>query len=107
MCAMEHSIAARFAARPAASFPRPSMRVRERRLGLGSAIAFRPISGRATVLHLGPTSAVARLRGRTRMATPTPSRRPTSGRPRPAVVMTWSRSVPATGRTAVAALWRA
>jgi tRNA A37 N6-isopentenylltransferase MiaA len=48
---VEHSIAAKYAARPAASFPRPSVRVRERRLGLGSAVAFRATSGRVSVLR--------------------------------------------------------
>jgi 8-oxo-dGTP pyrophosphatase MutT (NUDIX family) len=54
---MEHSIAARHAVRPAARFVRPSARFRERRLGLGSAGAFRAASSRATVLRradLGP-----------------------------------------------------
>src|SRR3989304_1453604 len=38
---MEHSIAAKYAARPAARFPRPSSRTRERRLGLRVEPAFR------------------------------------------------------------------
>src|SRR3989337_1231789 len=52
---MEHSIAAKYAARTTASFPRPSARSRERRLGLRSAIAFRATSSRSTVLS-GETS---------------------------------------------------
>src|SRR5438034_6165246 len=54
---MQHSIAARFAARPAARFVRPSARARERRLGLRPMGSFRPASATLTVLRradLGP-----------------------------------------------------
>ena len=48
---MEHSIAAKYAARPAARFVRPSTRVRERRLGLRPSGSFhapgRPLDGAA------------------------------------------------------------
>ena len=39
---MQHSIAAKYAARPAARFVRPSARARERRLGLAAACSFQP-----------------------------------------------------------------
>src|SRR2546422_577624 len=48
---MQHSIAAKYAARPAARFVRPSARVRERRLGLRVNGSFQPASARATVLQ--------------------------------------------------------
>lgn len=53
---MAHSIAAKYAARPAARFPTPTARARERRLGLRAGVAFRPTSARVTILrgHLPP-----------------------------------------------------
>src|SRR2546422_5294799 len=54
---MQHSIAAKYAARPAARFVRPSARARERRLGLRAIGSFRPASPQLTVLRradLGP-----------------------------------------------------
>ena len=48
---MQHSIAAKFAARPAARFVRPSTRARERRLGLRTTGTFRPAAARLTVLR--------------------------------------------------------
>ena len=104
---MEHSIAAKYAARPAARFPRPSSRTRERRLGLRAAIGFRPTAWRPTVLRQPELSAYARLRAGTRAITPTRTRRPATGRPRPVVAMTWSRSVPLGRSSAAAAPWRA
>jgi hypothetical protein len=92
MWPMEHSIAAKYAARPAASFPRPSVRVRERRLGLRGAIAFRATNGRASVLRR-ESSSLAQLRGGSRAITPTRTRPAASGRPHPIVTMTWSRSL--------------
>ena len=44
---MEHSIAAKYAARPAARFVRPSSRARERRLGLGTAASFATATARS------------------------------------------------------------
>ncbi|MES2208670.1 MAG: hypothetical protein V4515_00555 [Chloroflexota bacterium] len=102
---MEHSIAAKYAARPAASFPRPSARIRERRLGLGSAVAFRARSGRSTELRRETGSSLASIRGGTRSITPTRARLPGSGRPRPRVSMTWSRSVRIHRSSAVTAPW--
>jgi hypothetical protein len=104
---MEHSIAAKYAARTTASFPRPSARSRERRLGLRAAIAFRATSSRSTVLSGETSPALARLRGGTRGITATRAYRPGSGRPRPRVSMTWSRSVPVGRSSAAAAPWLA
>ncbi|HSO28429.1 MAG TPA: hypothetical protein VLS28_00875 [Candidatus Sulfomarinibacteraceae bacterium] len=104
---MEHSIAAKYAARPVARFPRSSPRIRERRLGLRSAIAFRATAWRPTVLHRPEQTALARLRAGARSITPTRTRRPATGRPHPVVSMTWSRSVPQGRSSAAAAPWLA
>ncbi len=53
---MQHSIAARFAARPAARFVRPSPRLRERRLGLRVTGSFQPASPHATVRPIASMS---------------------------------------------------
>jgi hypothetical protein len=103
---MEHSIAAKYAARPAARFPRASSRTRERRLGLRAAIAFRATGWRPTVLRQQERSALARLLAGARSMTPTPTDRPATGRPRPVVSVTWSRSVPLGRASAAAAPWR-
>lgn len=106
MWPMEHSIAAKYAARPAARFPRASTRIRERRLGLRSAIAFRATGWRPTVLRQQERSAFSRLLAGARSMTPAPAGRPATGRPHAVVSMTWSRSV-ALGRAGVAAApWR-
>jgi len=104
---MEHSIAAKYAARPAARFPQPSSRIRERRLGLRAGLAFRATRWRPTVLRQAELSALARLLGGARSITPTRTRRPATGRPRPVVSMTWARSVPMGRSSAIAAPWRA
>ena len=92
---MEHSIAAKYAARPAARFVRPSARTRERRLGLRVTGTFRATAGRATVLRRADLSPLARMRASWRAIRPALSRRPVTGRPRPQVTMVWPRS----GRT--------
>ncbi len=55
---MDHSIAAKYAARPAARFVRPSTRVRERRLGLRPSGSFQAPGVRSTELR-GPELAPA------------------------------------------------
>ena len=63
---MQHSIAAKYAARPAARFVRPSARARERRLGLRPSPAFIAAPGARTVLRrpdVGPLTAAPRRRG--------------------------------------------
>ena len=56
---MQHSIAAKYAARPAARFVRASSRARERRLGLRTAATFRAAPARATVLRRPDARAAA------------------------------------------------
>ena len=62
MASMQHSIAAKYAARPVASFVRPTSRVRERRLGLRVRGSFQPASARATVLRRADLPPLVRLR---------------------------------------------
>jgi hypothetical protein len=105
---MERSIAARYAARPAARFVHPSARARERRLGLGGTGSFRPASTRLTVLHRPGDGILAQLRGDWRAVRAAP-RRITDGRPRPLVAIRWTGSAVAgsTRRSSAAtAPWR-
>jgi len=88
---MQHSIAAKYAARPAARFVRPSARARERRLGLRSATTFRAASARATVLRRANLGPLLELRASWRSIRPARSHRPPVGRIRPVVSMRWSR----------------
>jgi hypothetical protein len=89
---MDHSIAAKYAARPAARFVRPSTRVRERRLGLRPSGSFTAPGLRSTVLHGPEVARLARLRASWRAIHPAVARRQRSGRPRPLVTMEWARS---------------
>jgi len=89
---MQHSIAAKYAARPAASFVRPSSRVRERHLGLRQRGTFQPASPRATVLRRTDLPPLVRLRASWRAVRPARSQRPVGGRVRPVVSMAWTRS---------------
>jgi hypothetical protein len=89
---MDHSIAARYAARPAARFVRPSTRVREARLGLHAAGSFRAPGLRTTVLHGPEVAPLAQLRAGWRSIHPAVSKRARGGRPRPLVTMEWARS---------------
>jgi hypothetical protein len=88
---MQHSIAAKYAARPAARFVRPSPRARERRLGLRSEATFRPATLRATVLRDVDLSPLVRLRARWRSVQPSRPYAAVAGRLHPVVVMRWSR----------------
>jgi hypothetical protein len=106
---MDHSIAAKYAARPAAHFVRPSVRTRQRRLGLHAVGAFHTTAERATVLRHPDVAPLVRLRARWRAIRPAAVVRPADGRPRPQVAMVWARS----GRSgvvrragAVSAPWR-
>jgi hypothetical protein len=106
---MGQSIAAKYAARPAAKFVRPSTRARERRLGLGASGSFFPATRQVTELR-GSASGPVSSRRDPRHGTARPSRLPIDGRPRPTVRMRWtSSSHPAPGRRASAspAPWRA
>ncbi|HVA84846.1 MAG TPA: hypothetical protein VNF73_00865 [Candidatus Saccharimonadales bacterium] len=87
---MQHSIAAKYAARPAAHFVRPSSRARERRLGLRSAGTFQPASPRQTVLRHSNLSPLVRLRAGWRAVRPARSKRSVVGRLQPVVVMRWA-----------------
>jgi hypothetical protein len=95
MRAMEHSIAAKYAARPAARFVRPSSRARQRRLGLHATGTFQPAPDRATVLRTVDLGPLLAMRAATRTIQPARSRRAAAGTPRPVVTMNWARS----GRT--------
>ena len=94
---MDHSIAAKYAARPAARFVRPSAHVRERRLGLRSSGSFHAPGVRPTVLRGSEIAPLVRLRAGWRAITPAVARRHRSGRPRPLVAMDWARSGRAVG----------
>jgi hypothetical protein len=89
---MERSIAAKYAARPAARFVRPSLRDRQRRLGLRATATFRAAPLRPTVLQQSPTSTLTRLRGGWRSFRASRPARLTDGRPRPAIEIHWARS---------------
>ena len=90
---MDHSIAAKYAARPAARFVRPSTRVRERRLGLRPSGSFRRRASASTVLH-GPEVASARpSAGQLARDPPGRSRSASAAAGRvPQVAMEWARS---------------
>ena len=88
---MEHSIAAKYAARPAARFVRPSTRIREPRLGLRPAGTFRSPGVRSTVLHGPDVAPLTRLRAGWRSIQPARSRHVRGGRPGPLIVMHWAR----------------
>ena len=89
---MDHSIAAKYAARPAARFVRPSTRDKERRLGLRPSSPFQAPGTRTTALRGPEVSPRARLRASWRAIQPAVVRRTPSGLPRPSVTMEWARS---------------
>ena len=106
---MERSITARYAARPAAQFVRPSARARERQLGLKGAGSFHPASTRLTILRRPGDGILAQLRGDWRAITAATPRRVVDARPRPQVAYRWTGSA-ASGATrrssAATAPWR-
>lgn len=87
---MQHSIAAKYAARPAARFVRASSRARERHLGLGAAVTFQPATRRATVLRDADLSPLVRLRARWRSVRPARPYAPVAGGLHTVVVMRWA-----------------
>jgi hypothetical protein len=107
MSAMEHSIAARYATRGAARFPRATSGSRQRRLGLGAGRAFSPAPTRLTVLLRDQPSPVARLRRDPRSIAATRPVRGSTGRLRPPFTLTWQRSLAPRHPSAHAAPWRA
>jgi len=107
---MQHSIAAKYAARPAAHFVRPSTRARERRLGLRSAVSFQPSSPRQTVLRQADLSPLVQLRASWRAVHPARPHRVAGGLLRPVVVMQWAgagAARAARNSSATPAPWRA
>jgi len=104
---MEHSITARYAARPAARFPRASSGSRRRRLGLTPARAFSPAPTRLTVLLRDQPSPVAHLRRDPRSIAATRPVRRSGGHIRPAFSLTWQRALDPRHPSAHAAPWRA
>jgi hypothetical protein len=110
MMAMQHSIAAKFAARPVARFVRPSARARERRLGLPTGSAFHTATERSPTAAQADVGPLVRLRARWRAIRPAPVRRPSGGPIRRPGAISWSRSArsgAATRRPGVAtAPWR-
>jgi hypothetical protein len=106
---MGQSIAAKYAARPAARFVRPSSRARERRLGLGAQATFSATSSAQTVLRDLETGPYARLLAGRRGPRPAKPISRAFGA-RPAVSMHWARSARSgSGRrpSAAAAPWHA
>ena len=103
---MEHSIAAKYAARPAAHFPRSIGGNGRRRLGLTPRGAFHAASERLTVLRRDGASPLAGLRRDSRSIAATRPIRVSSGRPRPVVSLTWSRSVSVRRSSAPVAPWQ-
>ena len=106
---MQHSIAAKYAARPVARFVRPSLRARERRLGLRPGGSFQAATLRPAVLRhvdLGPFVQLRASWRAIRLARP---HRRSAGLPRPGVSMRWTRFDPSShGRrtSAMPAPWR-
>ena len=88
---MQHSIAAKYAARPAARFVRPSTRLRERRLGLRAVGSFHAAPPRATVLRRMDLPPLVRLRANWRAVRPARPARRVGGRIGPVVSMSWAR----------------
>jgi hypothetical protein len=106
---MQHSIAAKYAARPAARFVRPSSRSRERRLGLRPSGTLQAATSRATILRRPDVAPLTHLRAGWRAITPARGSAAIGGRPRPLVAMRWtdaSRTGAVRRPSAVSAPWR-
>ena len=107
---MDHSIAAKYAARPAARFVRPSARHRQRRLGLGVSGSFHAAPMRATVLRTTDLGPLVALRAASRSLRPARGRRTFAGPPRSVPVIQWARLGPGSGSRrpgAAVAPWQA
>jgi len=88
---MQHSIAAKYAARPAARFVRSSPRARERRLGLRTQ-AFQAASSHQTALRRTDLGPYVQLRASWRSIQPARSSAGArTGRIRPVVTFRWTR----------------
>jgi hypothetical protein len=101
---MQHSIAAKYVAWPAARFVRPAGREWERRLGLHSSLSFQRASSRQTILR--PSRPGLQATGWQPVTTQRNT--PWSGLPRAAVTIRWSGGRPMADRRAIlaAAPWR-
>jgi hypothetical protein len=84
---MQHSIAVKYAAWPAACFVRPAGRERERRLGLHSGLSFERAATRLVISR--PSRGGLHLSG-WRPVMPTRQSAPRSGVVRPAITIRWS-----------------
>jgi hypothetical protein len=84
---MQHSIAAKYAARPAACFVRPAGRERDRRLGLHASLGFQRAATRVTILR--PSHGGLHMSGWRPVAS-AHSRAHRSGVVRPAVTICWA-----------------
>src|SRR5204862_3708796 len=87
---MQHSIAAKYAVRPAARFVGRQTGSRERRLGLRSFGSFQPAPSRPTILRRADLGPYVQLRAPWRAFAPASTSRPMHGGPRPAVAMRWA-----------------
>jgi len=88
---MQHSIAAKYAARPAARFVRSSPRARERRLGLRTT-SFQAASSHQTALRRTDLGPYVQLRASWRSIQPARSDAGVrTGRIRPVVAFRWTR----------------
>jgi len=106
---MQHSIAAKYAARPAARFVRSSSRTRERRLGLRPSGSLQPAAAGATILRRPDVAPLTHLRAGWRAITPASGAASTGGDLKPVVVMHWANNGrPGTARrsSAAPAPWR-
>ncbi len=105
---MQHSIAAKYAARPTARFVRSSPRARERRLGLRTT-TFQAASSHQTALRRTDLGPYVQLRASWRAIQPARSHTGSrSGRLRPVVTFHWMRLGQPVGRnrsSAVSAPW--
>ena len=107
---MQHSIAAKYAARPAARFVQPSSRARERRLGLHASGAFHPASPRQTILRQADLSPLVQLRASWRAVQPARSAHASGGLLHPVVTMSWAGNGPSSAvrrSSAASAPWHA
>jgi hypothetical protein len=106
---MQHSIAARYVARPAARFVRPSVTDRERRLGLRASGSMQAASAHPTVLRRADLGPFVELRARWRAYSPALAVRPSLSPLRHGARMTWAGSESPRGprrRGAAPTLWR-
>src|SRR4051794_15383597 len=107
MAPMQHSIAAKYAARPAAQFVRTAAVGRERRLGLRPLRGFVAAPPRRTVLRTPDLGPLAALRAPWRAIRPAPARPRRSGRIGPVAAFHWTGTArPGGSRPAAAPAWR-